>query len=218
MQIEWTMKYPVFCFFMVCFLTVMVAPPFIGADAAQLWNKPDRAKSGKAYYNKRKPFEDADAPVLYNQTKRDRMTPSGRGSLNAIQAYGKVTMPGQKPSKLWETMAPSAARNRQADIDFALQQEYNIRKKVSAEMIKALRIRAQQDAAQEKKYQAELAAYRAEQDAIKQKKLEKKLQALGFLTSAARAYKSSGTYKRASRKDDSTGLKKPKRLFNDPNR
>ena len=209
------MKYPVFFTCLVCLLTVFPRP-FTSADAAQLWNKPEAAKSGKTgktYYGRKK-RTGPDKGVLYNRQGQTRKSFLHDGHLKAVHAYSRVSMPGQKPSRLWGIMAPSAVKNRQADIEFALQQEYNIRKKVAADMLQTLKLRAQQRAADERRHQDALARYAAEQTAIKQHKLEKKQRALG-LSAAGPAQKSAGTYKR---KEKGTGLKKPRRLFNDPNR
>ena len=179
------MKRKIICLFMVCVFSAVTLQPIDSASAAKLWNsQSDRADdSGKGKSRIYSPSKKGKSQkrTLYNRNGQGRATisnsRSARGS-NSIEAYKRVKMTGQKPSKLWKFMDSSAASNRQNDIDMALQQEYNINKKAAVTMINALKIRGQERALNAKKHKARFAKYKAEQAVKKQYRLEKRRQAV----------------------------------------
>ncbi len=173
------MKRKIICLFMVCVFGAVTLQPSDSARAAKLWNsQTDRAgdseKGKRRIYSPNK-TKGSQKRTLYNRKGQGRAVISNSRSsreLNSIEAYKRVKMAGQKPSKLWKFMDSSAASNRQSDIDMALQQEYNINKKAAVTMINALKIRGQERALNARKDKARLAKYKADQAAKKRYRLE----------------------------------------------
>ena len=223
------MKRPVLCLFLTCMFTFVTAQPYMSLNAAEIWNKgnhgSEKKKSGKPrYFNtpkhgERPKFDDGEKPRLYNYkktSKKDRKL-ANAGSLKAKVFGKKITMSGQKPSKLWSYMSPNAIKNRQADTDFALQQEYNIRK-TTAQRMQASHIQSQKKLLKMmQKDQLRMARFYKEREEKEEARQQKKINAFAHLTRGKTKYNVPGTYK-SSMEKNSMGMKKPKRIFNDPNK
>ena len=229
------MKYPILCAFLVVVFTASAFQPFASLDAAEIWNSQRNSGTArtKSYYNPSGKASNRDSnrtssATLYNS--RNSRTPDkvkyGRGLDSAVQAYKAVKMSGQRESKQWKFLSSSAKKNRQSDIDRALQIEYKTRKNTAKTMIKVFK---EDEIARQKNKKRQEADRAAREAAKEEKALErqhKKDVALGRAEkgstrrAAKGSYTASGSKKiRRVRKSSSssTGLKKPKRLYNDPN-
>ncbi len=205
-----TMKRSILCLFMAMVFTFSTAKPYTNSNATELWNSTSRGSdkpSGNSLYNKIDP--DSHRGTLYNTKKTFDKKSYHRKGLSSIRTSKDIKMSGQKPSKLWGIMAPSAVKNRQADIDAALQQEYVIKKKTANIVNKAIRESEKFRIASQKHEQKLVEEYEANKLAEKQARLERKYRALngGVSRTAYKAYKSSS-------QKDNNGLKKPRKLFN----
>ncbi len=121
-------------------------------------------------------------------------------------------------------MSSDAVANRQADIKLAMSIEYSTKKATAKHMIE---VQKQVDIAVaqgEKQHEAAVAAYEAEQEAKALARQRKKDIALGRVASLGKSSGTSSssrssayTTQSSSTASSSLGLKKPSRLFNDPN-
>ncbi len=182
-------------------------------NAAELWNsnKSSSGKSKGSYYNSRS--SDGRGITLYNRKNPDRSMASS-GLRSNIRTYRNINIAReQKASRLWQTMSPSAIINRQADTDNALQHEYNSRKRMKNLMVAAAKNRSAYRLAGNKRHKANLERVRSERLAKKQALWAKKNRALQRVDDTWHSRK----YHKARVKERNTSLKKPKRLFNDPN-
>ncbi len=209
-------KHPILCLFMVSVFTIVTAHPFVHLSAAELWNsnKSSGSKSKSSLYNKKIRSQSSGGLTLYNSRNNNRHARSA-GLRNNIQAYKRIKIARErKASRLWETMSPYAVVNRQADTDFALQREYNIRKKLRISMIRAAKDREAGRLASKQRYKEDMREYKEKKRAKKHAAWQKKQRYLDNY------YYNTPIKKRkyiSHREKPKTGLKKPKRLFNDPN-
>ncbi|MGN7439276.1 MAG: hypothetical protein ACTHOO_11615 [Alcanivorax sp.] len=228
------MKHPIFCLFMVFALVVSTASPMTILNAAELWNSQSgKSKSGTpSYYNASKGTAKHGITLYNKQSNRQGISLGNSGLKSTLQGYKKVEMTGQHKSKLWGFMSDSAAANRQADIDNALQIEYETQKYTSKEMTKVINdVRAYQLKGQQKHAQ-DLNEY-YEQKALEEQEREKKKQAAlnGHTYKAPAAYTSKGVAQAGQKKAYKTTVSKPTKagevsvelkrapkLFNTPNR
>jgi hypothetical protein len=226
------MKHPYLCACLTFALSVTAYHSGVRLNAAELWNatgtgasspsssyyvkkKEDRKGQSETYYNATRKFNPANRTELFNSQDQTKVS-SGEGGLDsAIYSYKNVKMGKQRDSKQFKTMSANAVANRQADIDHALQIEYDTRKATARNRIEVAK---RVDAARAKfkrDRQTELAAMQSEEETKAMERERKKARALGR-TGAYRTSNSGVKYKTkdASSKD----LKKPTRLFNDPNK
>jgi len=115
---------------------VTASLPFMGLNAAELWNKQsDKATEAKKYYNA--PKNSVKKRSLYNtqQTQGNKAQGViGRVENNSIGKIQKVSIGKQVTSKLFSIMSESAVENRTSDVQNALQVAYEQKK----ENVKAL--------------------------------------------------------------------------------
>ena len=219
------MRHPVLCTFLALILTFTTAQPFAGLNAAELWNsQKEKGTSKKTYYYNQSKSSNKKGITLYNSqsSQKSNSISLGGGDLKStLQAYKNVKVSGQHPSKLWKFMSTSALKNRQADIDHALQIEYKTRQDTAKKMtalfkeVQIARIKA------EKEYQKQLADYYEKKEAEELEKQKKKEEALSGAGYKSKSYSSKNSgkkkvYKISGAKDKKVRLKKPKRLFNSP--
>ena len=147
-------------------------------NAAELWNSTNSSASEKKvyYYNGAKRDDSKQGITLYNKQSTKRGISLGSGLKSTIEGYKKVSMSGQHKSKLWKFMSQSAIENRQADIDNALQIEYETQKKTSKAMIKSIKEAQAYQLQGHKKHQQALNEY-YEKEALAKAEREKKKQA-----------------------------------------
>lgn len=219
------MKHRIFCFLMVCIFTISTAQPFMNADAAELWNKGSQAKKSgkKTYYNKSKSSHKKTTHSLFNRkgvtskVENKAATSTYRGGAG-YGFYREVRMSKQKSSKQWSKMSSVAVRNRQNDVDFALQQEYTILKNTAKMMNEETKKQQAVRYQNYKKHQKKVAKYKRDyaQSKLNEEAQRDKAYAKLAKTKGWRSHKSSKNSKRSSAtKKSSTGLKKSKKLFND---
>ncbi len=204
------MKRPILCLFMAGIFMFATFEPFTTSNAAELWNATPRGKTagkGSTLYNKRGGSSDNSLYNRKTQSRNNILSPNH--GLSSIRTSKYVQMSGQHPSKLWRIMSPSAVKNRQADIDLALQQEYNIKKTTAKLVNNAIREGERHRIAGDKQHQKMLDKYEAERAAEKQERLDRKY---NFLNGGA-TKPNRRTYKSTSTREE-TGLKKPRKLFN----
>ncbi|PCJ98209.1 MAG: hypothetical protein COA45_08660 [Zetaproteobacteria bacterium] len=196
----------------------------MNAGAAELWNKGSYGKkSGKTYFNKSKSTHQKSHSALFNRkgisSKIENRTTAYK-SYGGYGFYKEVRMSKQKPSKQWRMLSSTAARNRQNDTDFALQQEYRILKDTAQKMNIEIKKEQAVEYQNYKNHQKRIAQYKLDRAQGKLDEEIKRDQAYARLTGK----KKSHTYSRTSSKNSgrnsgtrgkSTGLKKPNKLFND---
>lgn len=229
------MRHPYLCAYLTFVLSVTAYHSGVRLNAAELWNstgvgssppssssyyvkkKEDRKGQSETYYNATRKFNPANRAELFNSQDSSKVS-SGEGGLDsAIHSYKSVSMGKQRESKQFKTMSARAVANRQADIDHALQIEYDTRKQTALHMIEVAK---EDDAARAKarrNRQAELATMQEEKEAKVQERQRKKDRALGISNGTHRVSKNGGSRK-GIESSSSTDLKKPTRLFNDPNK
>ncbi len=242
------MKHPYLC---ACFTFVFCVVAYhsgIRLNAAELWNsvgvgksssfsssyyvrknKRDSEKKSRTLYNATKRFNQADRHskrrVLFNSQDPSKVG-SGKGRVEAaIYTYKSIRLREQRSSKQFEIMSADAVANRQADIDHALQLEYERRKATAKHMIEVARADEAARFRAKKARQLKLASIEAEKNKRDEERARKKARALGM----AGAYRTSRSSSNNSRRkvtrkllppssSSAVKLKKPARLFNDPNR
>ncbi len=211
------MKHPILCLFMILSFTVSVIPESEPLSAAEIWNtnRVGGKKSEGSYYNK-KNYGKNGSSVIYNKRhkgdNRFRLPIVSR----SVRNYKKMRISREiKASKLWKTMSPAAIRNRQADINLALQREYNLRIKLRNSMKIAARIREKSRKYAHIEHLKRVEEYKERKRARERIEWEKKQRFLDYGHDLIR--KKKRVYKVRTYKNDGIGLKKPKRLFNDPN-
>ena len=229
------MRHPYLCVCLTFALSVTAYHSGVRLNAAELWNSTgvgasssssyyvDKKSSKKgnigSYYNVPGNSSSINRATLYNVKDATKLNSLGGGLETVVQAYNNVKMGRQKKSRQFSTMSADAVSNRQADIDHALQIEYSTRKSTAMYMIEvykkdeAARVQGLRD------HQDHLAAMRAEKETKALERQRKKDRALG--RASGRRISSARGGKRvvnSSSSRSSTGLKKPARLFNDPNR
>ncbi len=211
------MRHPILCLFMIFAFTIVTASPYMNLNAAELWNSQSRGTSSgeKTYYNKRHKSEDGKN-TLYNRKNTKRRTPTAsRGLRNNIKAYKNMRISREtKSSRLWKFMSPIALRNRQADVERSLQREYDIRRATRAMMIAGAKSREAYRLKSERKHKTRLEELEEKRKDRAEKRAAKKWNAL---YNSRRLISYGKNAKTPTRNSRSTGLKKPKRLFNDPN-
>ena len=230
------MKHPYICAFLTVALSFTAYQPGFRLNAAELWNSTDQSSPAPSYYSGKK-GGNGSSGVYYNAPKNSRASNSGtlfnvqdeaamagkdiRGGLQAnIETYKNINkdMRPQKSSKQFAFMSPAAVADRQTDIDNALQIEYEQRK-ATAKLMMEVYEEVQQSLADAEKADQEQRAADAEEK--RQKDLEREQKKTRALSGKKGSYKSSGsrgtTYTAGGTTSSSTGLKKPTRLFNDPN-
>tara|TARA_R110001592_G_scaffold144484_4_gene367659 strand:+ start:28696 stop:29361 length:666 start_codon:yes stop_codon:yes gene_type:complete len=221
------MKHPVLCTLFTLFLTLTTAQPFVASYATELWNSQKKSNSGgKTYYYNKSKSSTSGNVTLYNTTTPPAYNTSKNGGLKqTLQGYQKVEVSGQHSSKLWGLMSPSALANRQADIEHALQVEYDTRKITAAHITTVFKEVQTAQMKADKEYQNTLSEYQQKKQAEELAAQQKKEQALNGGTShRKKTYSASGSGKKKlyvtskESTETNTKLKKPKRLFNDPNR
>lgn len=233
------MKHPILCIFLALILTFTTAHPFAGLQATELWNSQKKGSDSKDdgkiyYYNKSKSSPTAKGGItLYNRKAQQSYSTSIGGGLKAtINGYKKVKFSGQHPSDLWKYMSDSAIQNRQADIDNALQIEYETRKKTANHMASMLKEVQVAQIKAEQSYQKELAEYEALKKEEELEKQRKKEYALNggknyksqrskkntYTSSKVSSVKSASSKSESGKKTTVIKMKKPKKLFNSPNR
>lgn len=220
------MKHRIFCFLMVCIFTISTAQPFMNADAAELWNKGSHSKKSgkKTYYNKSKSSHKKSTHSLFNRRGVTSKVENRTSTYRSGAGYGfytEVRMSKQVSSRQWSKMSSAAVRNRQNDVDFALQQEYTILKNIAKKMNKSTKKQQASRYQNYKKHQKEVARYKRN---YAQSKLNEEIQrdkAYAKLTKgkgwrSRKSSKKSG-YSSVMKKNSTglTNLKKPKKLFND---
>ncbi len=224
------MKHPYLCACLTFAMCVTAYHSGVRLNAAELWNskgvgsssssssyyvkkKDNGAEKPNTLYNATRRFNPANRTELFNSQDRSKVS-SGEGGLDvAINAYKNIKLGKQRTSKQFKTMSANAVANRQSDIDHALQLEYDRRKATAKHMVEVAKGNKITRAKSRRDHQAQLFALQAEKEEIAMNRERKKARALGYRTSS----RSSGKYrKRIS--SSSTQLKKPARLFNDPNR
>ncbi len=206
-------KRPILCLFMVCAFTIVTVKPFTQLSAAELWNssEPRGERSKKSLYNKR--YKDDSSPTLYNRQNSGR-TYSSAGLNRDIRAYRRIKIAREtRESRLWKFMSPSAIISRQVDTDHALQYEYNSRKRLRNNMVRAAKSREAYRLAGEKRHKAAVEKFQEKKRLERRAAWKKKHDALRW----GDDYQRSNRKYKSVRKKPKTGLKKPKRLFNDPN-
>lgn len=217
------MKHRIFCFLMVCIFTISTAQPFMSADAAELWNKKSSGKSsGKTYRSKPRSTGKQGAHSFINRKGLSSRVESNTVKYRGHSGYGfytEVRMSKQKKSKQWARMSSSSVRNRQNDLDIALQQEYTILKNVAKKMNVASKKQQEKRYQDYKRHQRDIAQYKLDYAKSKVDEEKRRDRAYAKLSNkkgwSSRRSSKSSTRKPASG-NRSTGLKKPKRLFNDP--
>lgn len=225
------MKYPILCAFLVVVFTASAFQPFASSDAAEIWNSQRKNSTSRtnSYYNPSgKASNRTPSATLYNS--RNSRTPDkvkyGNRLDSVVQAYKDVKMSGQRESKQWKHLSSNAKKNRQSDIDRALQIEYKTRKNTAKSMIQVFKEDEIARQKNKKRHEAERAAREAAKEEKALERQHKKDIALGRAekgstrSSVKGSYTASGSKRvRRVRKSSSssTRLKKPKRLFNDPN-
>lgn len=217
------MKHRFFCFLIVCIFTVSTAQTYTSVGAAELWNKKSHTqKSGKTYFNKSKTSKKR-THALFNHKgasiKREKIsTFSSRGG-SGYGFYTEIRMSEQKSSKLWKVLSPASLHNRQNDLDFALQQEYTILKKIAIEMNRETKKQKQVRYQNHKKHQRRVAQYKIDRVAAKLNEEKRRDIAYAKITknkwSGRKVSSRHGGYKPKTKRS-STGLKKPTKLFNGP--
>lgn len=224
------MKYPILCSFLAVIFTVSVFQPFTSLDAAELWNSQKKGNTArtKSYYNSTNSSNRTPSATLYNSRKSrspDKVI-YGKGLDSVVLAYENVKMSGQKEPKQWKSMSSNAKANLQADIDRALKVEYKTRKNTAKTMIKVFKEDEVARHKNKKMHEKAIAARKADKAEKELERQRKKDFALGKADrgstrrSVKGSYTASGSKKvRKARKNSSssTRLKKPKRLYNDPN-
>ena len=147
-------------------------------NAAELWNSTNSNASEKKvyYYNGAKRDDSKKGITLYNKQSKKGGISLGSGLKSTIEGYKKVSMSGQHKSKLWKFMSQSAIENRQADIDNALQIEYETQKQTSKAMIKSIKEAQAYQLQGQQKHQQALNEY-YEKEAMAKAEREKKKQA-----------------------------------------
>ncbi len=226
------MKHPYLCACLTFIMCVSAYHSGVRLNAAELWNSTGvgtgspssyyvEKKEGNSdsYYNStRKPTANRQT-ALFNAKDPSTVT-SGEGGLDAaIHAYKSVKLGNQRPSRQFKTMSAVAVANRQADIDHALQLEYNRRKATASLMIEVARQDNAAQAKARKDRQKDLAAMKAEKEAKAYEREQKKARALGrkSVYRASSSAASNSVRKRVTSSSSTMELKKPARLFNDPN-
>lgn len=218
------MKHPLLCMVLTLVLVVMDGRPFDMLGAAEIWNSQSGQRSSgekRTIYNKPKNSNAGKGvTTLYNRQSTSNARVSSRAGLQAqISTYAQIVPGQQVPSKLWGLLSPQALLNKQADVDHALQKEYDRKSKTAVIMAKMLRESEALRLEGERKHQEDVARYHADKDAYEAARQAEKERALRGRASG-RVYTASNkkrVYKgRAG--ENRTVLKKPKRLFNDPNR
>lgn len=232
------MKHPYLCAFLTVALSFTAYQPGFRLNAAELWNSTGTGPSAPSYYinkeggQKNKPgayynvlggMTDANERTLYNVKDPSIIAANQKQSslLAVMHAYDNVDTEGrQRQSKQYGYMSADAVANRQADVDHALQIEYETRQRTAREMAKVQEEVAVARYESDKARQEELSA----KEAQKQKEaLEREQQKANALSGRKGAYRSSksrsgGARYTARSASSKTGLKKPTRLFNDPNK
>ncbi len=203
------MKRQILYIAMVSVFTFVIFQPYMNLNAAELWNSPSKGKDlGNKIYNQRKAYEAKKS--LYNRTNENKKSQFNHG-VSSIRTSKDIKMSKQYPSKLWEIMPASELENRQADIDFALEQEYNIKKKTAILVNKVIRDNEKRQYAAEKRYQKDLAKYELEELSDKAERLERKYRSI-YSDSHKQLRRVSKSYKSSSSNNKSGN--KPKKLFN----
>ena len=225
------MKHPYLC---VCLTFVMCLTAYhsgVRLNAAELWNSTRSGASSSdspSYFVKKKEDVRGQSATIYNDSRKSNqvnrktlfnsknssiVSSNGGGLDEAIHAYNNVKMGKQRPSRQFKSMSPNAVSNRQADIDLALQHEYDRRKATARMMIDVAREVGATRARTDRERQEELVAIREEKEAKALAAQRKKDRAIGKNV----AYRTSNRNVRYKKSSSSSDLKKPTRLFNDPN-
>ncbi len=211
------MKHPFLCVFMVCALTMATAHPFVNLNAAEIWNSGTKNNSGK-YYNNPKTGQDGDGKY-YNDTGKTyegTYKPGARKKLNALHAFSGAKKSGRKESKLWSLMSPSAIASRNADTDYALQKEYERAKRNDELMKKVYADNEEEYYKALLRHQDRVGENLRMKNKAKEDREKKKLRAFKQLSNGS-FYRPSPKYTAGEDNKNPMGLKKPKRLYNDPN-
>lgn len=174
------MKHPILLMSLVGFLVVSDGNPFADLGAAEVWNSQSKRQitsDKRTIFNKSKNSNIGKGPTtLYNRQSNSNINASSHGGLDArIQSYGNIGMTQQVPSKLWGLLSPSALENKQADIDYALQNEYERKKATAKVVIEAMKDFEAQRLKMEREYQAKMARYGGDRDRMREE--QKALQA-----------------------------------------
>ena len=240
------MKHPYLCACLTFALGMTVYQPGVRLNAAELWNSTETGSSSSPYYVEDKSYKENKSGNYYNTPKNSNTVDSGvlfnvqdsaafasrkgyGGLKSVVQAYKDVKKGKQRQSKQFAFMSASAVSNRQADIDFALQLEYKRRKATAKHMIEVYKEVEAARITSEKAHQEQRAAIEAEKQEKALERKRKKDRALGRKDSYRSSGRSSSSRSSSSRSShggyttdyqpssSSTRLKKPTRLFNDPN-
>ncbi len=224
------MKRPVLCIFLAMFMAFTAVEPFAGLNAAELWNSRKSTTIDKKTYKFYTKRQDSKEPVtLYNRVnpRKSYNDKYGRGVKATLQEYRDVKLLKQQKSKLWDRMSQGAVKNRWADTDNALQIEYETRKATAKHMVSLFKQMKSDQAKAELEFQKQLDSYYQKKREEELERQAKKEDALNGGRSYNRSYKYSKKkhrniiYKKTSSsnsREKRVQLKKPKPLFNSPNR
>ncbi len=223
------------------FVAAMLSP-LLGLNAAEIWNSQSRdTKKKSTLYNTPKDSKIGKGPTtIYNRQSNPGIETANDGGLRLkLEAYQNIQKVQQHPSKLWPLLSPQALENKQTDIDIALENGYKRQLESAKSVTKMLKEDAVLIAKAEIEHQERVAAYfeararKEEERWLKKERavygtesesVSKRYTATSSARSSAESELSESQSISSANKRNSGPienkqiLKKPKRLFNDPNR
>ena len=152
---------------MVLVMISLDGSPLLGLNAAELWNSQskDRPSAKKQLFNSQLPRVQGSV-TLYNPQSRILARNSHSGIKQNLEVFAKVDRSKQVPSKLWGLLSPQALANKQSDIDYALQKEYERKQATAVAMRASIRKNEAVKLQNARKHEALVAAYRAERQQL----------------------------------------------------
>lgn len=212
------MKHPILLISIVSLFVVGDGNPFTDLGAAEVWNSQSKRQvtsDKRTIFNRSKNSNVGKGQTtLFNRQDYSNINSSSHGGLNAkIQSYKEVDMTQQVPSKLWGLLSPQALANKQADVDNALQNEYERKKATAKVVIAAMREYETHRVKMEREYERNLE--RSQKDSEKSKIDKKAIQALALKAKESSKGLSNRSEDKGLRQNENTQvLKRSVRLFN----
>lgn len=193
---------------------------YMPVNAAQVWNNPNQNQT-----------QDRERPRA-NQYFNAPNTGTGRIGTNpyindlennypsyANRFKGEVTsLRREVTATQYQYLSPTAVRNRNSDTSLAKKREYKLNQRVVAFQKQSIAKNASDNARSVYEHQKRVAEYIKDREELKERKnAEKRRDYYALVGKQDPQNPSGGRYAAPKSQENRYGLKKPKRLYNDPN-
>ncbi|MBI1301619.1 MAG: hypothetical protein GC137_08180 [Alphaproteobacteria bacterium] len=194
----------------------------VPVNAAQVWNNSN--KNQNASQEREKPDSNQYFNAPNAGTGRIGKNPYYNEPQNNYPSYANrfkseaVTMRKTETPKQYEYLSPTAIRNRNSDTSLALKREYKLNQKVLAFQKQAIAKNASDNARNVYEHQKRVAEYVKDREELKERqKIEKRRDYYALVGHKDPTDSAGGRVAKPKSDDNKYGLKKPKKLYNDPN-